>query len=250
MSTDYFLFSKLDGNNKEINDNSSVSVFQQPSENITYLLPKNLIGCYVENGLFESQLIEWSKQFLEDTGIFLDIGAHTGSWSLSLASLAKHVYAFEPQKMTYYALCGGVALSGIRNVTCINKGLGSHEQEGNQTLKIVSNDGGGSTIQPTNEQILQEEKIEIITLDSMNLNKISFIKMDVEQNELEVLKGSKETLKRSNYPPIVFECNEANLELNSQHELFIFLARDLDYLITPITGVKNMFLAYKDSFED
>ena len=252
MSTDYFLFSKLDGNKKKIDDNSSVSVFQQPSENITYLLPKNLIGCYVENGLFESQLIEWSKQFLEveNTGIFLDIGAHTGSWSLSLASLAQHVYAFEPQKMTYYALCGGVALSGIRNVTCINKGLGSHEQIGARTLKIVSDDGGGSTIQPTNYPILDKEEIEIITLDSMNLNNISLIKMDVEENELEVLKGSKETLERSNYPPIVFECNEANLELNSQHELFICLAVDLDYLITPITGVKNMFLAYKDSSED
>tara|TARA_Y200000002_G_scaffold383222_1_gene404155 strand:+ start:15806 stop:16558 length:753 start_codon:yes stop_codon:yes gene_type:complete len=250
MSTGYFLFSKLDGNEKKIDDNSSVSVFQQPSENITYLLPKNLMGYYVENGLFESQLIEWSKQFLQDTGIFLDIGAHTGSWALSLASLAQHVYAFEPQKMTYYALCGGVALSGIRNVTCINKGLGSNEQVGTRTLRIVSNDGGGSTIQPTNYPILDEEKIEIITLDSMNLKKISLIKMDVEQNELEVLKGSKETLERSNYPPIVFECNEAGLELNSQHELFIFLVRDLDYLITPITGVKNMFLAYKDLFED
>ena len=39
-------------------------------------------------------------------------------------------------------------------------------------------------------------------------------------------------------------------ELNTQHEIFIFLAGDLDYLITPITGVKNMFLAYKDSTED
>ena len=252
MSTDYFLFSKLNGNNQKIDDNSSVSVFQQASESITYLLPKNLIGCYVESGLFESQLIEWSKQFLdsEDSGIFLDIGSHTGSWALSLASLAQHVYAFEPQKMTYYALCGGVALSGIRNITCINKGLGSQEQIGTQTLRIVSKDGGGSTIQPTDQQILEEEQIEIITLDSMNLNKISFIKMDVEQNELEVLKGSQETLKRSNYPPIVFECNEADLELNTQHELFIFLAEDLDYLITPITGVKNMFLAYKDSMED
>ena len=68
----------------------------------------------------------------------LDIGAHTGTYTVSLAQYCNHVYAFEPQKMTYYALCGSIALSNLTNVTCLNVGLGSNEQVGKQTLNIIT----------------------------------------------------------------------------------------------------------------
>ncbi|NDC39609.1 MAG: FkbM family methyltransferase, partial [Proteobacteria bacterium] len=79
--------------------------------------------------------------------------------------------------------------------------------------------------------------IEVRTLDSLALQEpISFIKMDVEDNELSVLKGGQETLKRSGYPPILFESNHANTTL------FEFL-KGLGYGIVPIRGISNMFLA-------
>ena len=141
-----------------------------------------------------------------------------------------------PQKMTFYALCGGVALSGYQNITCIQKGLGSHTQIGNQTLKIVSNDGGGSSLHAKNG-ILSEEIIEIQTLDSYNFSKIGFIKMDVEENELSVLEGGKETIKRCGYPKILFESNSDN------PLLFNYLINEFNYTITNINGYTNMFLA-------
>ena len=70
--------------------------------------------------------------------------------------------------------------------------------------------------------------------------------MDVEENELAVLQGAVHTIKKNKYPPIVFECNETNLALDTQHKLYIFLTGELDYNITPIMGVTNMFLAHKD----
>ena len=60
--------------------------------------------------------------------------------------------------------------------------------------------------------------------------------MDVEDNELFVLKGALITLKRSNYPIILFESN------NSNEELFSFL-KNLNYKIVQINGYSNMFLA-------
>ena len=165
---------------------------------------------------------------------FIDIGAHTGTYTNSLASYSKHVYAFEPQKMTFYALCGGVALSGHHNITCIQKGLGSTDQIGQQTLKIVGNDGGGSSLH-ANTGILCEEIIDIQTLDSYHLYDIGFIKMDVEENELYVLEGGKETIQRCK-PVILFESNTENPVLfNYLHELH--------YTIHTIHGYMNMFLA-------
>jgi len=153
---------------------------------------------YRENGLCEKDLIEWSKQFCRTDKTMLDIGAHTGTYTISLAEYCSHVYAFEPQKMTFYALCGGVALSNIRNATCIPVGLGSEDQVGPQTLHIISVDGGGSSLQMSSEEtLLEKETVKIRTLDSFGLTNIGFIKMDVENNEFHVLKGALQTLENS-----------------------------------------------------
>ena len=105
-------------------------------------------------------------------------------------------------------------------------------------------EGLQSNLRPSN--VLRQEEIEIITLDSLKIKDVSFIKMDVEENELAVLQGAVHTIKKNKYPPIVFECNETNLALDTQHRLYIFLTNELDYNITPIMGVTNMFLAHKD----
>ena len=233
MSTSYFILSKPDG---VVDDNTSNNMVGF-SNQISYILPRNLMSCYCERGLFEAGLIEWCKQFCKPDKIMLDIGAHTGTYALSLASKSKHVYAFEPQKMTYYALCGGVALSNLNNVTCMNLGLGSPEQVGTNILKIISQDGGGSSIHATSD-ILREETIQIDTLDNLQLTDIGFIKMDVEDNESFVLQGAMKTLSLSGFPPILFECNDQTKNEN----LFDILKKML-YNIVTLSGVHNMYLA-------
>ena len=235
MSTSYFILSKNDG---RVDDNASNNIVSLSNE-ISYILPRNLISCYCERGLFESTLIEWCKQFCSPDKIMLDIGAHTGTYAISLASKCKHVYAFEPQKMTYYALCGGVALSNLKNVSCLNIGLGSPEQVGTNTLKIISNDGGGSSIHATSD-ILREETIQLDMLDNLHLTDIGFIKMDVEDNESYVLKGAMNTLKMSGFPPILFECNDKTKNM----ELFDIMEK-MSYKIVTLSGVHNMYLACK-----
>ena len=233
MSSKYFILTKPP--NKNISDNSENQICYLNNSK-TYILPQVNIDYYIKNGLFESNLIDWVKQFCSKEKNFLDIGAHSGTYSICLSEKCKHVYSFEPQKMTYYTLCGSVALSNINNITCINIGLGSPEQVGYQTLNIVSDDGGGSSLFLNNTNVLTTEKIQINTLDSFNLDNIGFIKMDVEENELFVLKGALDTLKKSNYPTILFESN------NSNEKLFNFLI-NINYKIIKISGVNNMFLA-------
>jgi len=237
MSTAYFILSK--SRDKEISNNEQDTLVTMTNR-INYILPRTLLSCYADNGLFESMLIDWAKQFCKEDKVILDIGAHTGTYTMSLAPYCKHVYAFEPQKMTYYALCGGVALSNLRNVTCVNKGLGSADQVGEMTLHIVSSDGGGSTIQLESESVLATETIVVDMLDNMNLQDISFIKMDVENNEKYVLEGAVETIKRCNYPHILFECND-----RVKHEDLFSFIEGLSYNIIIINGVQNMYLACK-----
>jgi FkbM family methyltransferase len=204
-----------------------------------HILPAVNLTYYKDHGLFEKHLIEWCKQLCDKEKVFLDIGAHSGTYTIELAHYSKHVYSFEPQKMTYYSLCGSVALSGITNVDCLQLGLGSKDQSGIQTLHIVSNDGGGSTLHKEGHEheLKRTEQIQVVTLDSIGItDTVGFIKMDVEENELQVLLGAKELIQRCQ-PKILFESNREN------PALFDYLKTILGYNIISVGGVNNMFLA-------
>jgi FkbM family methyltransferase len=236
MSTKYFILTKEHTTN---NETDQLVFINRPT---TYILPQVNLDYYAKYGLFENQLIEWTKQLVTKEKNFLDIGSHTGTYAISLADLCEEVYCFEPQKLTYYALCGSVALSNKRNITCFQTGLGSEDQVGIKILKIVSNDGGGSSIH-AETGILREEQIEIKTLDSYQIRNIGFIKMDVEENELDVLKGATETIIQSNYPKILFESNPN--DVTRQQALFEYITNTLNYRIISIGGYSNMYLAEK-----
>lgn len=241
MTTKYFLLTKPKTSN--VNDNNDNQIIFTNNV-LCYMLPEVNLEYYFKHGLFENNLIEWVKQLCNDKSKnFIDIGAHSGTYSLSLSNYFNQVYSFEPQKMTYYSLCGSVALSGINNINCINCGLGSKSQEGKINLNIISDDGGGSFVTSneieSNKKVIKTEKIEMKLLDSFCIENIGLIKMDVENNELEVLKGSVETLKNSNYPKILFESNDKN-----NNDLFDFILCKLKYKkIININGTNNMYLA-------
>ncbi len=240
MSTKYIILTKDEKDSADNNERNQIFFINKP---LTYLLPSVNHTYYSERGLFENNLIEWCKQFCRKDAIFLDIGAHTGSYAITLAPYSGKVIAFEPQKMTYYALCGGIALSGLTNVECLRMGLGNAAQNGPKTLHIVSNDGGGSTLHaPPSDKILNSELIEIRTLDSLGIQgQISFIKMDVEENELQVLQGGMETIARCGYPKILFESNS-----QTNTALFDYLREILGYQIVKVSGFVNMYLAEKN----
>lgn len=61
--------------------------------------------------------------------------------------------------------------------------------------------------------------------------------MDVEGNELDVLRGAISSISRWNMPRILFESNDRD------KALFEFII-NLGYKITPIAGYRNMFMAF------
>ncbi|PWG74525.1 hypothetical protein DF186_17460, partial [Enterococcus hirae] len=49
----------------------------------------------VNHGIFEWPLIQWCNQFLDKDKVFVDIGAHIGTYSMYLSKFCKQVYSFE-----------------------------------------------------------------------------------------------------------------------------------------------------------
>ena len=87
-------------------------------------------------------------------------------------------------------------------------------------------------------------------LDEYNLNNIGFIKIDIEGMEYKALKGGIETIKRNNFPPILFELwpvgyNNMTQEKHDQLKNFL---EDLGYEILWGWGQFDTHLAiYKNN---
>ncbi len=139
-------------------------------------------------------------QLLPDNSVVIDAGANVGLVAVPIAQMIAPkkgiVYAFEAQRMMAYALCGAVALNDLENVFVHNKALGSS----NETLKMdmpnysKPQDFGMFTLLNQPEQSI--ENIESVSIDSLNLSRLDFLKIDVEGMEIDVLKGCHNSLQK------------------------------------------------------
>lgn len=199
----------------------------------------------LDRGIYEYDLIQWCQQFLKPDGVFIDAGAHMGTYSILLSPYCRTVHAFEPQKRTFDHLTAGITCNGCDNIIPHHVALGS--EEGEATLTQVSKDGGGSSLMTdidvkTGQAAIGTETVQVRTLDSFNLDNVCFIKIDVEGFELEVIKGAHNTLKRSHYPPLILEAWPDAWYAEQKRQLIEHLV-SLGYRVHNISGCPNMLLA-------
>ena len=226
---------------------------KKDQEEVTFLFshPNDVSWHVMRHGIFEASLIDWCKQFMRSDGVFLDIGAHCGTYAVHLSSYCKEVHAFECQEKTFYQLCGSIALSQKTNVRAHQVALCDKNNTTN-ILHVVSADGGGSSMctelvpyLSSNQEDIKQERVSCRTLDSYKLDNICFIKMDVEGSELEVLKGGLETLDRNHCPSILFEAWKHDWYNAKRKQIFDLLKLIGYNKIMPVSGTSNMFLATK-----
>ena len=204
---------------------------------------------FAKDGMAERGVIYWClENFIQPDRVFLDIGAHVGTYTLVCAPRALHTYAFECSPKTFCYLAANLALHGLEyKVSPISCALG--ESEGSLDYIIRSNDGGGNGIKVLNsgDTTLPKVKVHVRTLDSFHMESVGFIKMDVEGAELEVLKGAREPLERYK-PPILFESwGEWKTDVDARglrSELFSYLST-IGYKVQPVSGVRDTFLGTK-----
>lgn len=199
------------------------------------------------HGSYEQNLIAWVASLVDSSTVFLDIGAHVGTYSLGVAPHCAAVHSFECSPKTFNYLCANIALRDLyAKITPHRYALGS--EAGTLPYYMHSPDGGGNSCLSF-DRASNHVNVEVRTLDSFHLENVGFIKIDVEGFEIEVLKGAVETLKSNNYPRILFESWRPEREaeglpaIRLRTELFAYLEDELGYTIHPVRNWDEMFIA-------
>ena len=173
---------------------------------------------------------------VSDWNTSIDIGANIGLWSKELTTFFNKTICIEPNSSCLDCLKKNIDLS---KADIYNFALGTEtatgylycpESTGGSSLvnktKFLGMDKYGNEIWDKFDLNTRKQRVEIKSLDSLQLLGINFIKIDVQGYELEVLKGSKNTLKNNN-PIICIEEYKANLEESEE----INFLKSLDYSV-------------------
>jgi len=132
--------------------------------------------------------------------IVLDCGANIGIFSVYASKKAKIVYAFEPSENEITSLYENRTLNNCNNIKIISKAVLDNNKSARLVLLgVVSN----YLVSKENKEKRNSEDILDIETTSIDefvekerLEKVDFIKMDIEGSEGKALLGAKKTLKR------------------------------------------------------
>lgn len=180
----------------------------------------------LREGCFEQLSSQIAGLFCSKTsGIIIDVGANMGIFSVPVAlSLPQSkIISVEPQRMVFMQLCANLLANKLMNVKPLNFAIGRGEG-GSISVPLfdVFNERytGSVSLDQETQQIRQKipgvaepstyanvyDRVPLKTLDEIVEGQaVSFIKVDVEGMELEVLM-SGEHLIRTYSPYLFFEC--------------------------------------------
>ena len=147
--------------------------------------------------LYDSYLL--NSIDIQNDDVIVDCGANVGELFLAVKekNLDVTYMGFEPDKETYECL-----KLNVKNEKNIVHNIGLSNIEGSNNF-YIDNEGGNSSFVDfgTSESI----KVDTKTLDSFNIKEnIKLFKIDAEGYEPEVLSGSKNTLKNTNFVSVDF----------------------------------------------
>jgi FkbM family methyltransferase len=173
---------------------------------------------YNEQLKFENKSLSFYSQFVKENDIVFDVGANFGNRIKTFLDLKAKVVAVEPQK----DCCKYLRKYYGDRIILIDKALGANNEfkkmyiSDNSAISSFSEDWINSVKQERykEEEWKEGELIEQITLDSIidKYGDPSFIKIDVEGYELEVIKGLTREINQISFEYTVPEQLEKAVE--------------------------------------
>jgi FkbM family methyltransferase len=189
-------------------------------QNIINLFPKQLhLPFRYHYSKFKGRLepeIFYLKQLVRNGKRAIDVGASRGYYTYALSKLCDVVESFEPQKWA----CEAITAYNASNVNCYNVGLSNFN--GNLELNIPIVNGTGIDAEASFRKLSGNQNsilVPVHKLDDYEFQDVSFIKIDVEGYEVEVIQGAIKTIS-ANKPVILVEIEQRHLMDKSLQTVF------------------------------
>lgn len=166
--------------------------------------------CFLAEYVFPCDSFREERQSIPDPVIF-DVGANVGGYTLDVLSVIKNlkIYCFEPSHGTYEQLKKNV---DNENVALNNFGIS--DKISSAVLYCNERCSGLASLyqrqlDESQTSLFSQENIMIDTIDNYCTKEkipfIDFLKLDIEENDLNVLKGAKDILKSQRIAAIQIE---------------------------------------------
>lgn len=134
-----------------------------------------------------------------------NIGVHAVEWARHMHSWGR-VIAIEAQERIFYSLCGNININNCMNARAICAAAGS--KSGQMRIPVPDYNrpasfGSLELRRRENTEFIGQEidysanasaTVDVIAIDDLKLDRLDFLKIDVEGMELEVLIGAKKTI--------------------------------------------------------
>jgi FkbM family methyltransferase len=202
---------------------------------------------FIFGEFFEKNVLAGILQSLTPGGVFLDIGANVGLFSIAAARHVGpngRVIAVEPGPAQRAMLLAHAERNGIGNIEIIDKGFSDQAGSVSLFLSPDSNQGRNS-LSAKNALSNRHITIEVGRGDDLlgpTVERLDLVKIDVEGAEMLVLRGLGRTLERLR-PVVIIELIPAQLKnfSTSKEEVLSFLAA-LGYTQQTRLDAANMLL--------
>lgn len=129
----------------------------------------------------------------------IDAGANIGVHTLAFARAvgpAGRVIAFEPQQPIFQVMCANMAMNGLQNVVALPYAVsdtGGALRMPRIDLMEPQNTG---SVKVGGDKGLGRDPVLAIALDSLAVQRLALIKIDVEDMEIQVLKGAAGLIRK------------------------------------------------------
>ena len=125
----------------------------------------------------------------------IQAGGHAGMWPIRLANFFKSVYTFEPDPDLAECLLGNLMRLPAKDQRVLMSVNAIGESRYTTYLKR-SGSSGTNRINP-----LDGFPVNVVTIDSLDLDRCDAIFLDVEHYEFQALKGAENTIKK--FRPVI-----------------------------------------------
>lgn len=192
-------------------------------------------------GDFEPTLHRFIKRHVKPGMFCFDIGANIGSVSLHLARAVGHagtVYCFEPIQYVFDRLMVHIRANKLNDVIQPYR-LALSNKTGTDQIWCMDNthpnQGLASLVLSEDPDLVQTCSVSVITLDefvkSHNIDRIDFMKVDIQGSEPHLIEGGRETLARLQ-PSLCIEVSPTHLMAAGSNSRSLLLAlEELGYAL-------------------